>query len=83
VTYPLDPAHVPIDNTTTSIPLSQRFAGPGKRWRHSMAVSEPFTDPNDTTQTLQTFALFGGHRLWHGYSNENQQSNNWNQYITR
>jgi len=83
VSYDLDPSMVPTDNTTTSIPPNQRFAGPGKRWRHSMTLSDEFTDPMNPNQKLQTFALYGGHRLWHGYSLENSQDNNWNQYKTR
>lgn len=27
--------------------------------------------------------IFGGHRLWHGFSPENSQENNWSSYITR
>lgn len=48
-----------------------------------MAVSERYQDPNNPTQILQQFALYGGHRLWQGYSTENSQDNNWDQYITR
>jgi len=28
-------------------------------------------------------AIFGGHRLWHGYSFENQESNDWGRNDTR
>lgn len=31
----------------------------------------------------QPMAIFGGHRLWHGYSIENSQTNNWDEYVTR
>ena len=33
--------------------------------------------------TKQQFALHGGHRLWHGFSPENSQDNNWSKYQTR
>jgi hypothetical protein len=72
----LSPDDVPVDNTT------KRYAGPSKRWRHSMAISEAYVDPVDGLEK-QKFALFGGHRLWHGYSAENSQDNNWERFITR
>lgn len=72
----LDPANVPVDNTTSA------FAGPSKRWRHSMSIGEAYYDPNDGNMK-QTFALYGGHRLWHGYSQENTQENNWGVFETR
>lgn len=41
------------------------WAGPGKRWRFTMETDGVY------------MAIFGGHRLWHGYAIENNQSNNW------
>ena len=41
---------------------------PGKRWRFATA-----------TQTTRLF-LFGGHRLWHGYSPTNSEENQWSDY---
>eukprot|EP01038_Epipyxis_sp_PR26KG_P011787 gene11787-15773_t len=74
----LDPKDVPVDNSTS------KFAGPSKRWRHTMVAGEPYVDANDASYpNKQQFALFGGHRLWQGFSQENNQDNNWEQYITR
>ena len=73
---PNDVSLVPIDNTTS------KFAGPGRRWRHSMVGGKAYYDPTDG-YTKQRFALFGGHRLWHGYSPENSQDNNWDVYASR
>jgi hypothetical protein len=79
----LDPNDVPVllnaDGTASS------FAGPGRRWRHTMVQSKEFptTKADGTVQRQQNFALYGGHRLWHGYSQENSQGNNWGSYITR
>lgn len=75
-TIELDPVDVPVTNT------SSKFAGPSKRWRHSMVLGSAYTDPADGVQK-QKMAIFGGHRLWHGYSAENSQTNNWGVYITR
>ena len=47
------------------------WAGPGKRWRFSMETDGTF------------MAIFGGHRLWHGYSIENSQANDWSTNTTR
>jgi hypothetical protein len=107
--------NVPIDDAANP------NAGPGKRWKHSMAGSEsvqiysktlldPVTcDPLLGAETclyfqnrddclfllsadtcdyiitlsdcgviyLQQMAVFGGHRLWHGFNIENEQSNDW------
>ena len=57
-------------------------AGPSKRWRHSMVSAEATTDPK-TGVITQRMAIYGGHRLWQGYSPENSQDNNWDSYITR
>eukprot|EP00605_Chrysophyceae_sp_TOSAG23-4_P000108 GSChrysophyteH1.ASY1.ANO1.118.1 assembled CDS len=40
-------------------------AGPSRRWRH--AFSQPM-------------ALFGGHRLWQGFTVDNQESNSWSNF---
>ena len=47
-----------------------------------MVISKAFLDPTDG-YTKQHTAIFGGHRLWQGYSPENSQDNNWDSYITR
>lgn len=38
---------------------------------------------NSPYTQIQYFALFGGHRLWHGYSLENSEDNSWNNFTTR
>ncbi|KAA0145626.1 hypothetical protein FNF29_08455 [Cafeteria roenbergensis] len=45
--------------------------GPSQRWRHAAAS-------NGTTAFV-----FGGHRLWHGFSPENSESNDWRLQDTR
>lgn len=72
----LNETDVPITNTTS------KYAGPAKRWRHSMVLGDSYFDPSDGF-TKQQMAIFGGHRLWHGFSPENSQTNNWNIYETR
>lgn len=72
----LNTTKVPVTNTTS------KFAGPGKRWRHSMVAGKRYVDPEDG-RLKQQMAIFGGHRLWHGYSPENSFSNNWDNYTTR
>lgn len=57
------------------------FLGPGKRWRHSMAISPVYKLSDDTS--IQSMAIFGGHRLWHGYSAENSYLNDYSSYISR
>jgi hypothetical protein len=47
-----------------------------------MTMGEAYLDLADN-YTKQSFALYGGHRLWHGYSPENSQDNNWDSYVTR
>jgi hypothetical protein len=66
---------IPVTNT------SSKFAGPGARWRHTMVSSLAY-GVSDGTQR-QKVAIFGGHRLWHGFSPENSQDNNWDNYTTR
>jgi hypothetical protein len=34
-------------------------------------------------EKLQNMAIFGGHRLWQGYSPENSLLNDWSSYVTR
>ena len=50
---------------TIIIKINYYFKGPGGRWRHTMAAGEEYTDKNGLR--LQKFALYGGHRLWHGF----------------
>jgi hypothetical protein len=45
-----------------------------------MAPSKAYIKEN---VPLQNFAVFGGHRLWHGYSPENSYVNDWSSYISR
>ena len=47
-----------------------------------MAIGEQYIDPADGLRKQQ-MAIYGGHRLWQGYSPENTQFNNWEEYITR
>lgn len=75
-TITLNATDVPVDNTTS------KFAGPSKRWRHTMAIGKSYYDDSDGYYK-QKIAIYGGHRLWHGYSEENSQDNNWNVYETR
>ncbi len=42
--------------------------GPGKRWKMGMQA------------TGDTMVIFGGHRLWHGYSSVNSEANDWSDY---
>ena len=67
-------------------------SGPSKRWRHTMVTSksfdgdrgpggEFFEDNLDNRQ--QVFVLFGGHRLWHGFSSKNMESNDWSDLSER
>lgn len=46
-------------------------AGPGGRWRHAVA-----------TDGRHVFVM-GGHRLWHGFSPENNEANEWSDTTTR
>jgi hypothetical protein len=48
--------------------------GPGKRWKHGMTVGEPFVT---TEGIFQKMAIYGGHRLWQGFSPQNDEGNNW------
>ena len=65
-----------------AVATGQWLAGPGKRWRHSMVSGRAYIDPVDGLEKQQ-IAIFGGHRLWHGFSPENDQTNNWGSYETR
>jgi hypothetical protein len=72
-TIPYEDADVSVDNGG--------FSGPGKRWRHSMVCGEAY---NDTDGRLkQQMAVFGGHRLWQGFSAENSEDNGWTNYSAR
>lgn len=48
---------------------------PGKRWKFSLlsGVKDPETNQ-------QSMIFFGGHRLWHGFSPDNSQGNNYKSY---
>ena len=71
---------VPVDKS------KRKNAGPGNRWRHTIVVSKPYLNGTKTLNgakfpnNLQRMALFGGHRLWHGYAIENSESNSWENY---
>lgn len=76
--------------STDEVPLdSADNAGPGRRWRSSFAVGDVYNVYETTYDgTLgwvpyQQMAIFGGHRLWHGFSAENSESNDWSDYTTR
>jgi hypothetical protein len=47
-----------------------------------MVIAKAYNDTRDGRMKQKT-AIFGGHRLWHGYSPENNQDNNWGLYNTR
>jgi hypothetical protein len=58
-----------VYNNETDIPVgntSARYAGPGKRWRHSMVTGDVYYE-SSSGYYRQPMAIFGGHRLWHGY----------------
>lgn len=77
LTYYYTEEEVPVDDSTAM------NAGPGKRWRHSMDIGTAYTITDaDTGDTLhrQTIAVFGGHRLWHGFAGENNYANNWGNF---
>lgn len=54
--------------------------GPGKRWRHSMVAGVEY---EENGVFYQPMAVFGGHRLWHGYALENSESNSWYVFCAR
>lgn len=78
--YYYKPDEVPVDNS------KRKNAGPGNRWRHSIAVSKSYKngtkiiDDKIVDNINQKFALFGGHRLWHGLSIENSEANSWENF---
>ena len=62
------------------------WAGPGERWKHVAMISEPINRTVGLTTAatqVQFMAVFGGHRLWHGYSLENSELNDWSNYDKR
>lgn len=61
-------------------PSASGWAGPGKRWRHSMVIGDEFVAADG--KPSQPMAVFGGHRLWHGWSLENSQANSWENHTT-
>eukprot|EP00981_Chlorochromonas_danica_P008064 scaffold1949_cov176-Ochromonas_danica.AAC.7 len=75
-TITLNVTDVPRTNSSSA------FAGPSKRWRHSMVAGKAYYDASDGYHK-QKIAIYGGHRLWQGYSPENSYENNWASYITR
>ena len=71
-----------IPYTANEVPVdSGGWAGPGKRWRHSMVNGPMFLDFDGILK--QKMVVFGGHRLWQGFSPENSMLNNWSNYTTR
>ena len=80
--FTYDMTEIPVDTS------SQRNAGPGKRWRHTIVVGKVYygteTSVVDGFTILNTvkqeMVLFGGHRLWHGYSTTNSEENAWSNY---
>lgn len=49
---------------------------PGKRWKYGMVSGGGRT--GDSIKTIGQVYIFGGHRLWHGFSEDNSQENRWN-----
>lgn len=49
---------------------------PGKRWKYGMVSGGGRT--GDSVKTIGQVYIFGGHRLWHGFSEDNSQENRWN-----
>jgi len=47
-----------------------------------MVIGDPYYN-SSTEKWMQPSAIYGGHRLWHGYSPENSEANNWDTYETR
>lgn len=80
--YNYSPQDVPVDDSL------RKNAGPGNRWRHTMVVSKAYVNGTiifggkPINNTLQRFALFGGHRLWQGLAIENSEANSWENYDT-
>ena len=72
-TVPYSQSEVPVD--------SGGWAGPGKRWRHSQVAGPTFVDGKGVLK--QNMAVFGGHRLWQGFSPENSLYNDWSNFTTR
>eukprot|EP01035_Chromulina_nebulosa_P018558 gene18558-24281_t len=89
--YIYNDSEVPRDSA------SPPHAGPGARWRHSIVTAKPFNESDGSLlQTMtaksynkshgvlvQRMYIFGGHRLWQGFSQENSQYNDWSNYTTR
>jgi hypothetical protein len=51
-----------------------------------MAIGKPYEGIHPITgenATLQMTAIFGGHRLWHGFSQANSEDNDWKNYDER
>lgn len=59
--------------------ITNGWAGPGRRWRHSMVAGKEYKDES-TGKMYQNMAIFGGHRLWHGFAADNSKENSWDSY---
>jgi hypothetical protein len=86
---PVDRTSVVPNSDENAEPIYRLWAGPGKRWRHTMVIGSIFqTEEIMATGAIeqndrQKVAIFGGHRLWHGYSPENSEKNSWQYADTR
>jgi hypothetical protein len=79
----IGPSGISFDYTNDEVPRdnsTNHWAGPGSRWKHSMVVGSPFNSTDGTA--YQTMVIFGGHRLWQGFSSENSENNNWSNLNT-
>jgi len=56
-------------NWTKVESLSSASPGPGKRWQFSMVSGSSTDSPS--------IYIFGGHRLWHGFAEDNDAGNRW------
>ena len=80
----------PFEYTLDEVPRDDSAAenaGPAGRWRHAISVGERYDDTDLTGDGLevidvvkQEFALFGGHRLWQGYTVSNDEGNSWSNF---
>ena len=77
-----------VEYSTTDVPImntTRKWAGPGSRWRHSMVAGDMYQVYNVTsnlTHHYQQMAVYGGHRVWHGFDQPNSQDNSWTDYST-
>ena len=56
------------------IEINTQFINPGRRWKFSMV--EYHKNQKDQNSNIVAI-LFGGHRLWHGFSIDNSEENLW------